>query len=312
MTIRNPYYSDPPKLLPSFVCHVDILGYSNLSSTAIQSGKGDEFLLRIRDALTEAYECIRGKSDNPRMVQYDFQAQDSFSVKVFSDNIILGYPIGDLGRTLGEGELGAILRLFSKFQISLATKGFLTRGGIAAGNHYMDDDIVFGDALLNAVKFDKSGGAPKVSLHDSAVEALQYHLGFYGGDLRNFPASHELLEDSDGSLFINYLSSAFSDFPSIIYFEMLEKHKETIVKGLKEYSGIPDVRAKYEWSARYHNFVCDEFKRTHPVPTHEVDPEYGYGCEQAQKLDEHLIDIESLAPYPSTLSIKPKRRNSNP
>jgi len=300
-TTKNPYHSNPPKLIPSFVCHVDILGYTQLSKEAITSGNGDVFLNKIRLALTEAYDRVRksskGWSNNHR-----------FSIKVFTDNIVVGYPVMNFQISLGEEELGHIFSIFSEFQVALAMEGFLVRGGIAFGNHYMDEDIVFGDALLEAVKLDSTGGAPKVSLSPSAVEVLQHHLGFYSNP-EHSPQSHDLLEDSDGSVFINYLENAFIAFPEGgIFFEVFEKHRNTIVDGLKKHSGFPDVRAKYEWAARYHNFVCEDFQVKHPVPTSpDADELYAAATIEARRLTEYKIDIESLAPAPGRLKLPPIR-----
>ena len=69
-----------------------------------------------------------------------------------------------------------------------------------------------------------------------------------------------LLEDSDGTIFLNYLDDAFYEFPeSSINFDMIEGHKLAIIEGLNTNKSIPDIKAKYEWVARYHNFICKEY-----------------------------------------------------
>ena len=80
-----------------------------------------------------------------------------FDMKVFTDNIVVAYPLGDRLRNDGEIELGTILALFAQVQTSLALDGFLLRGAIAYGDHYQDDDVAYGDALLEAVDLDQSG-----------------------------------------------------------------------------------------------------------------------------------------------------------
>ena len=299
--MKNPqtYSTSSPKLIPSFVCHVDILGYSQLSTEAIKTNNGNQFLAKLRTALTKAYERVRKHSKG-------WNNYDLFSIKVFTDNIVVGYPLPNVELDYGESELGHIFSTFAEFQIGLAMEGFLVRGGIAFGDHYMDDEIVFGDALLEAVAQDKAGGPPRISLAPSAVEVLQHHLGFYGEASRS--AQHQdLLEDADGSIFLNYLDEAFVAFPDAgIFFEVFEAHKDTIVKGLNKYKSNPDIRAKYEWVARYHNFVCQEFVENHPVPNSpDADEVYVAATTEAQDLLNHHINIETLAATPRRISLKP-------
>ncbi|WP_172580789.1 hypothetical protein [Vibrio harveyi] len=293
------YESNPPTLKQSFVCHVDMLGYSQLCQNAIDSNSSDQFLNKIRTALNSAYARVRERARS-------FGEENFFEIKVFTDNIVVGYPIVNFERTLGEGELGHIFDVLSEFQLGLAMEGFLVRGGIAFGQHYMDDDIVFGNALIEAVKQDKNGGAPKVTLAPSTIELLRRHLGFYG-DLRWAPQTYDLLQETDGSIFINYLQNAFIAFPEGgIFFEVFEKHKTTVVAGLNEYRSVPSVKAKYEWAARYHNSVIDNFLEAHSVPTHpEADEQYAYAVMDAQNLIRYKIDIESFAAVPERLSLEP-------
>ncbi len=230
----------------------------------------------------------------------------TYAVKVFTDNIVLGYPLNRPGFDYGEPEFGDILSIFSKFQVGLAMEGFFLRGGIAVGEHYMDDDIVFGDALLQAVDQDKGGGSPRISLTPSAIEVVRHQLGFYGE--KSWTPQHEyLLEDADGTIFLNYLGEAFWAYPDGgIFFELIEGHQSNIMKGLKDYKGNAGVRAKFEWAARYHNFICQEFTERHPISTNpDADEIYAAANEEAQKLLDYRIDIESLAATPRRMNLTP-------
>ena len=286
-------------MLHSFVCYADILGYSHLSKKAIKSGNGLQFLHKLRHALSNAYKRIREHSKG-------WGGDSFYAVKIFTDNIVVGYPLHRFGFDYGEPEFGDILSIFSEFQVGLAMEGFFLRGGIAFGDHYMDDDIVFGDALLQAVDQDRGGGAPRISLAPSAVEIVRRQLGFYG-KTSWAPQHEDLLEDADGTIFLNYLGEAFSAFPDGgIFFELIEGHQQNIFKGLNDYKGMPGVRAKFEWAARYHNFVCQEFAEKHPIPINpDADEIYAAATEEAQKLLDHKIDIESLAATPCRMSLTP-------
>jgi len=297
---KKPYSTSDPSLKTSIVCFVDILGFSQLSLEALKDNNGDAFLFKLRNALSNAYKQIRENSKG-------WKNEESYSIKIFTDNIVVGYPLNSFELDFGESELSRIFRIFSTFQANLAIEGFLSRGGIAVGDHYMDDDIVFGDALLKAVNKDKPGGPPNISLDQSAVDILQRHLGFYGNS--DFaPQKYQLLEDADGTIFINYLTEAFVAFPDAgIFFEIIEEHRNTIINGLVKYKTNPGVRAKYEWAARYHNYVCDDVASQYSnLYFHEdTDPIDALNAQEAQKLLNYKINIEDLSSKPQKLSLKP-------
>jgi hypothetical protein len=295
------YKSSPPQTIPSFVCYADILGYSQLSRDALNAGQGDVFLSKLHTALGNAYSWVREQSN-------DWDGEKRFEVKIFTDNIVIGYPLLEPDIGFGEYELGNVFRVFSEFQLELITAGFLVRGGIAFGSHYMDDDIVFGDALLDAVAQDKTGGPPRITLAPSATHILQRHLGFYG-ETGLAPQSNDLLQDFDNAVFVDYLNQAFLGFPEGgIFFDVIKAHQATIVEGLSSFKGVPDIRAKYEWAARYHNYVCLEFMKVNPIPTNpDADPEYASAAADAQKLRKYIINIESFAAAPSKINLTPIR-----
>ena len=143
-----------PSLRPAIVCYADILGFRAETQRALHWGQGDDFLQRIKRALEKAYGIVRGAQPGYPL------GTSIFDMKVFTDNIVVAYPLGDRLRNDGEIELGTILALFAQVQTSLALDGFLLRGAIAYGDHYQDDDVAYGDALLEAVDLDQSGNPP--------------------------------------------------------------------------------------------------------------------------------------------------------
>ena len=288
------YRKNPPEMLQSFVCYTDILGFSQLTKEAIDSDRGNMLLNRLRKALDNAFERLR---------IYVNGKDEFFSVKVFTDNVVVGYPIDFESFGSGESELGHVFRMFSGFQLELALEGFLVRGGIALGKHYMDNEIVFGDALLEAVDQDKRGGPPCISLAKSAVESLQHQLSFYS-EIKRAPQYHDLLEHADGTIFLDYLQEAFVVFPNDIFFDVIEKHRNIIVEGLKKSKCNHNVWSKYEWVAKYHNFVCEEFANTHNISTDlNIDGIYADAARKAQYLKKYLIDIDSIPIEMSRLMI---------
>ena len=301
MSTKQGYPYATPKLALSCVCYADILGFLQMSREAISNKSGNEFLARVRSALNSGYERMRKRA---RL----FSDQHRFMVKVFTDNVVFGYPIEGFSHSYGEGELGSTFDVFAEFQLGLAMEGFLVRGGISIGAHYMDDDIVFGDALLEAVEQDKAGGAPKITLSKSAIEVVRHHLGFYF-EPEESPQNQVLLQDADGSIFIDYLQNAFMAFPDGgVAFDAFEKHKAMLVNGLSTYQSVPGIWSKYEWASRYHNAVIDDFLAKNPVPNSpDADEIYAASAIEARVLDTYKIDIESLAKAPSKMTLQPIR-----
>jgi len=301
---ESPYYSADgvPRLRPSFVCYADILGYSELSKQAIERGNGSDFLKRLSKTLTETYDAVRKTAKG-----FSERDQRYFDIKIFTDNIVIGYPIHNVTFTQGESELGHIFDLFSELQMKLALEGFLLRGGIAYGEHYMDNDIVFGDALLAAVKQDVSGGPPCLSLNETALNRVKGQIAFYGGSTST-PQHHYLREDSSGTVFLNYLMEVDSIFPGDgpLLLDLIKEHKTTVERGLNDYRSVPSVWSKYEWLARYHNYYSKEVAGRYSfIGSYEFDEERAAIAEHAQEILGYIIDIESFAAEPRPLSIEP-------
>ena len=304
----SPYYSEgsEPTMLPSFVCYADILGYSQLSNIALSSGHGDDFLRQLSSSLAAAYEKIRDRANGILEGQ-----PRRFDIKIFTDNIVIGYPVDNVDFSQGESELSHIFRTFSELQMQLSQDGFLLRGGVAFGSHYMDNDVVFGDALLAAVKEDKGGGPPCLTLDGTVIRKVKGQLAFYS-DSTDTPQHYQLREDSDGKVFINYLSKVEDAFPEEpISFDLIAGHCRTIERGLNDYRSVPSVRSKYEWAARYHNYYCREMVQRYSKTTSDSDPEDARINAEVQRMMDHLIDIESFSAEPGPITLEPVWRGGD-
>ncbi len=257
------------------------------------------FLNRLRRTLSEAYDTIRHHSGY-------IEDEAFYAVNVFNDNIVIGYPLYKHHMDYGEPELLDVLLTFSEFQIALILEGFFVRGGISFGDHYMDDDIVFGDALLEAVNQNKAGGVPCISLSPSALELIRNQLKFYG-DITMSPQHEFLLQNHDNKIFLNYMYQAFRLFPDGgILFDIIDSHKRHIMDNVLNSAESSSVRAKFEWLARYHNFICHEFLRRYPIPNDScVDEIYLAATLEAQKLVDYIIDIESFSPTVRRIDLPP-------
>ena len=288
---KNPYLKKPNTLVTSFVCHSDILGYKEFSSKS-----NNRSLRKLKKALENSY---REMLQNSGSGEGDYA---KFEMKTFTDNVVVGFPIRKPKWDYGEPELGDLLWLISRLQMSLAIEGFFVRGGIAYGKCYMDDHIVFGTAFVEAVQLDKSNGAPRIVFSKSARKAMKEHIKCYSGLVYQTPHYHELLKDADGEYFVNYLAESLIAFPDgPIFFDLIDAHKREVEKGLTEYRGKTDVFAKYEWAARYHNFFCEDLAKHHPPLGPDADLEKMSQHEVAQKILDYTIDLGEFIPTPCRL-----------
>jgi hypothetical protein len=248
--LKLEYDSSNPILLNSVVCFIDILGFSSLGIEAIKLNKGEEFLKNIHNSLNKAKKSL---TPYPSL---------SAKVKVFTDNVVIGWPIrGD-----GEGELGSTFLNLSEYQLSLALDGFFIRGGISVGPHFMDEETVFGPELIKSYELESQVAVyPRIILSEKSKQEVSKFVDYYSPK-SDSPFNTELLEDMDGEWFLNYLHTlcemfeeniAENDFTPL--YPYLELHKKRIEDALKKYSTNQKLLKKYAWIANYHNYFCDEF-----------------------------------------------------
>ena len=107
---------ESPSVRLAIVCYADILGFRAQTRDAFASGTGEDFLRRIKTSLKKAYDIVRRANDPCPDVS------PLFEMKVFTDNIVVAYPLHDPVRDDGEGELGTIMMLFAQVQASLASE----------------------------------------------------------------------------------------------------------------------------------------------------------------------------------------------
>ncbi|MGQ8823788.1 hypothetical protein ACUTUE_10490 [Bacillus sp. NA_146.1] len=242
------YDSNNPRLIPSVVSFIDVLGFSQLGMKAINDGEGDVFLNQIHTSLNKARHAIT----NQLLLA---------KVKVFTDNVVIGWPIyGD-----GEGELGTTFLNLAEYQFSLARDGFFIRGGVSVGPHFMDEETVFGPELITAYKLESQVAVyPRIILSKTSKDKVREYISYSPRSDNAF--NSVLLEDMDGEWFVNYLNVLFTYYEDNVssddytpFFPCLEEHRNNIERALDTYANNHKLLKKYSWIANYHNYFCDEF-----------------------------------------------------
>jgi len=247
----DPYFDrdGKPALRRSFCVFMDVLGFSSHVATSFAAGKGQEALNRYYEVFTQQLKATFNRDAEGKFRSWD--------VKVFTDNIVLGYAFDSWH---AECEFASVARKVGVYQLLMALDNYFVRGAISVGDLFLDANTVFGPALLEAHNLESTRARdPRVILSPGVVDYVRMHIGFYC-DASYAPQTRFVLLDADGELFIhylNYLTEPYDEVPAIDS-EGLAQHKENILKNLELHRRSPKIWAKYQWVANYHDYFCEE------------------------------------------------------
>ncbi len=144
------------KMKEYIVAFIDILG-----STAAIKSTAEKSLEMMHDAYTESIELFNCLFENKNVRP---------SVKIFSDNIIVAMPRA--GES-GHGAFCAVVMMSAIIQVQFLKHGLLTRGGIATGNFFADDVMVWGMALVKAYDLESNVAMyPRVVVEPELIREL--------------------------------------------------------------------------------------------------------------------------------------------
>ena len=236
-----------PRLRQSIVAFIDVLGFSNISTSCPTMEDSQRVLDKIAAAIEDSRSFVRqtipdGESALGRR----------WVTKFFSDNLAFGCPFDDKS---GDHASTAwfIIRSAQRYQLKMTMSGFFVRGALTDGPVCLTDEIIFGSALIECYQLEsKASIVPRIVL----AEPLQQLV------MKSYRASADRLEpaidqaicrDVDGWWFVNYLDAAQDS--SGIQWDLIEQHKTSILESLS-HTTRHDVLPKYGWACRYHNVFC--------------------------------------------------------
>ena len=227
-----------PQFAHSCVLFWDVLGVRSMA-------KGAQVLPDVI-ALRRALERARARAGTE---EPDFTRASTW----FTDNVVIGTPVvglQDVEQVLGHTQVDVAYMM-----LLLLDAGFLARGGITFGDHYMDETFVFGPALIDAVDLEKATKWPRVALSQLAADLNREVVRRFYGDPAFSPQAGELLCDTHGDVFVDHLNVWFGeeDEPSVID-HYLPRYKATIEQALATHSTGGPVWEKWKWLADYHNY----------------------------------------------------------
>ena len=243
-----------------FVAFFDILGFKDIIAEAKTDEQAIEQIRFFNDALLIGRRILDK--------QWSWEV-DKFAVKMFSDCLCVSVPAK-------HENVDGFFKGVTYIQASFARNRIMLRGGVTVGRHYIDDQLIFGEALVRAYKIETSTKQPRIEVSKELREFILPSEDLKFGEdaetqmrLNNaaaFRNSYVFKLRHDPVLFLDYLSFSTDEDDRRGH---LVAHRDWIIWGLEEHRGDVNVRPKLEWLRRYHNQWCAIFDK-HEADHHEL------------------------------------------
>lgn len=231
--IFEPYKIKKPEESDYLIAYIDLLG----TKEYIDKGEDDEIFSLIYEAFTIATKFVESKS-------WGF---DDLKLKIFSDNILVAIKCEKKELADAFENISAFLiMLFSMFVM----RGVFFRGGITYGKLAIDDTIVWGKGLVEAVQLEeKIAIYPRIVLSSSLVELLKSFLQ----KNENFEKVYSCFTDCDGCAYLDYFYyGKESNGKMLDTSNKFTDEKLSVTKN-------PRVVQKYLWHKNYLKLVEEKF-----------------------------------------------------
>lgn len=169
------------------ICYIDILGTKQI----INSEKATEYFGMIYEAYSFAVE-----------MESKLHIFGNLFFKIFSDNILIAHEIVDNvdWKTAYKNVVSFLQHFLSHF----LNQGILFRGGITIGKLAINDVMVWGHGLVDAVNLEEKVAIyPRIVISNKLEQLMKNHP-LSNPDL--FDEYFSCLKDNDGSLFVDYIN----------------------------------------------------------------------------------------------------------
>lgn len=234
-----------PRLRPSIVGFLDLLGFSQRVTSASRTGDSQQLLDMITGAISDSRNFVR-----QIMIQNSAENPSGWAVKFFSDNLVLGYAFEESDRA---SAAWFVIRCAQQYQLRMALNGMFLRGGLTCGPICMTDEIIFGSSLIECYELEsKASIVPRVLLSETLAKVITDSYKLAETPIA-VDASESICRDVDGWWFVNYLHATVCE--NTVDWTLIERHKQNILESLTS-STRHDILPKFGWVCRYHNMFC--------------------------------------------------------
>src|SRR3954453_34372 len=190
-----------PRLRDSIVAFIDILGFSEMSTTSASVEESQRILDRISAAIDDSREFVR------QAISAGLSPADSrWVTKFFSDNLAFGYPFDADDRA---STAWFIVRSAQRYQLKMSINGFFVRGALTTGPICLTDEIIFGSALIECYQLEsKASIVPRILLAEPLQELVMNSYRARSEQSQPGDLDQAICRDVDGWWFVNYLQAA--------------------------------------------------------------------------------------------------------
>jgi hypothetical protein len=256
-----------------FVAFIDILGFSQLIKT-YDDGKDEKILNLLKQAIDPAATFMRESFELAKGGPF-YAWKDCLDIRLFSDCLCAAAPLSYKGSGFID-QLKFFYKYLMGYQSLLMENGFFTRGGVAIGSHYADENIIFSGGLVEAHDLEcKYAVHPRIILSKGLIAQIEESQA---GEEESI--NYMLMRDKEGTVFFNHfnhllIDSAMQDktaenflklFGSLgmtdkTFFETDIENKQKAMSNIRQIceqkikdSETEHIRDKYRWLIEFIDF----------------------------------------------------------
>lgn len=229
-----------------FVAFFDILGFSEVVSRDV----GDEEVRETIERFDGALRGLRGRFAN----RWSWETGE-FTVKMFSDCICVSVAADP-------ANVDAFFHEIAYLQSWMCLEaGIALRGAATVGRHFVNDQMIFSEALVEAYKLEQNKTTPPCII--IADNLHKYIMSNYQDseiawvNAAHFQQGYVMRDDYSGRLFLDYLNFMPASADNG---QKLRTHRAWIIDNLARHQNVLRVVIKYEWLRDYHNSWCEIFE----------------------------------------------------
>ena len=221
------------------VAFIDILG-----SSAEMKNDPENALNTIHNAYDDALAVYIKLFENHK---------DKIRIRIFSDNIVISCSCEKLGV---ETAARSVIVLSALIQEKLLHYKVLSRGGIARGDFFSDETMIWGNALVNAYTLESSIAIyPRIVVHPNVISDIKYFTMESQGESGNY--STWISQDRDGLCYVDYFHDfSFLKDPLCLLLTFIEDNEERKLRYLDNLK----VVQKIIWHGNYLLRKLEELK----------------------------------------------------